>query len=501
MPQDRWVLHVCRGPERHTWLDPDDAAKCCNGYVRAHRITRDANGDAVLVYYWAPASTVVTPEPTGRRTSVRWTINRLSHAAWFERLAEVADTAPEWQVIKAGLLTLRLVDKYVADALRGIRLTHKEFVAVRRDVEALPASPMRRILRRIVQTAATYESGALPPLSPVLMAMGDLLERRGEHSLAADVYGTMAEYANSRRDQEAAPYAYVRMGACLRQLGRLDDAATAYRLGRSIADRLGAFEATLHLDLGLAAIELERSDYAAAEVALDALIAQAAGAGRGPGPNPVLAAAYHDRGVVAIHRGDPATALRWLGDALAEARTDLVHRQRIATDVAKGLSHIGLGDAARTICSTLAEHATQPELRWMAAITHLELAGADGNANEFDAVRTRLDGEGLSARCRAFYALRLADGHRRLGRPASAVEAYRLAIQYGADAKLDHIADTAQARLDDADHTPWRAAQHAPPVADDVVATVLASVGQLRRDLAVIGPEPNGPRRPGLTTG
>jgi tetratricopeptide (TPR) repeat protein len=451
MPHDRLVLHLCRGPERHTWLDPADAAKCCNGFVRAHRITRDANGDAVLVYYWAPDT--AHPRPPSRRQATRWTISRLSHAAWFERLAEVADTAPEWQVIKAGLLTLRLVDKYVADALRGIRLTHKEFVAVRHDVDALPPSPMRRVLRRIILTAATYESGALPPLSPILTAMGELLERRGEHSLAADVYGTLAEYANSRRDQEAVPHAYVRMGACLRQLDRLADAATAYRLGRSIAERLGAFQATLHLDLGLASIELERGEYATAALQLDALIAQAAGAGRGPGLTPVLAAAYHDRGVVALHLGRPAAALRWLDDALAEARTDLVHRQRIATDVAKALAHIGLGDSARAICATLAEHGTLRDLRSLATITHLGLASTDRNAVEFDTVRARLDDQPLSTRCRALYARALADGNRRLGRST--------------DTTLDMIPTNEL-------------------VSDDVIESVLAAIAQLRRDLGVI---------------
>jgi tetratricopeptide (TPR) repeat protein len=459
MPHDRLVLHLCRGPERHTWLDPADAAKCCNGFVRAHRITRDANGDAVLVYYWAPMTTR-RPSPS-RRQATRWTISRLSHAAWFERLAEVADTAPEWQVIKAGLLTLRLVDKYVADALRGIRLTHKEFVAVRHDVEALPPSAMRRVLRRIILTAATYESGALPPLSPILTAMGELLERRGEYSLAADVYGTLAEYANSRRDQEAVPHAYVRMGACLRRLDRLADAATAYRLGRSIAERLGAFQATLHLDLGLAEIDLERGDYAAATAALDALIAEAAGAGRGPELTPLLAAAYHDRGVAALHRGDPAAALHWLADALTEAKADLVHRQRIAIDVAKGLACIGLGDAARTVCAMLAEHATLRELRSMATITHLGLAGADRNEAEFDAVRARLDNAALSPRSRALYALALADGNRRLGRPTDST----------------------------ADPLPHDSLEMIPTgesVADDVIESALDLISQLRRDLGVI---------------
>src|SRR5215469_10599370 len=47
-------VFYCQGAEAHVWSDPDDAAKCCNGYERAVKIERDARGTVHLSYYWRP---------------------------------------------------------------------------------------------------------------------------------------------------------------------------------------------------------------------------------------------------------------------------------------------------------------------------------------------------------------------------------------------------------------------------------------------------------------
>ncbi len=115
-------VFYCQGADAHVWSDPDDASKCCNGYERAVRIERDAEGNVALVYYWkAVAPPVVgiaggvtppaagmlpseprrsagdpsraSPAPSGPNAAVP---DPLRHVAYFEALGQSDAGTPEW---------------------------------------------------------------------------------------------------------------------------------------------------------------------------------------------------------------------------------------------------------------------------------------------------------------------------------------------------------------------------------------------------------------------
>ncbi|MGE5099784.1 MAG: hypothetical protein ACM3SX_07340, partial [Deltaproteobacteria bacterium] len=75
----------------------------------------------------------------------------LRHVAFFEELAKLDESDPSWRSVSAGLVTMRLVDRWFA----GERSAAESWAvnAVRGAIEEVPeTTPLRRILSAIIDT-------------------------------------------------------------------------------------------------------------------------------------------------------------------------------------------------------------------------------------------------------------------------------------------------------------------------------------------------------------
>jgi tetratricopeptide (TPR) repeat protein len=489
------VIYLCRGVVPHAWTDPRDAVSCCNGYERACRVVRDASGDAGLEYFWR-RSEVVAAIPAGVERVARapadgggvaggtWPVSALAHAAFLERLATVGEAGRA--EVQAGLVVLKLIDRWAIGVLSGVRVPAVAVRAARAAVSMVAPGPIARMLSAAVVAVTDDAPERAVAWSALLQVYGGLLEDGAEWALAADVYGTMIEYARTPGDVERVPAAYDRMGHCLRQLGRLDAAQRAYVVGRAIADRGADVGATLRLRISEANLAgAGRGNWPEAERRLDAVIADAQVAGL----DDVLAMARHDRGLVATERGRPDDALTFLHAAFLGYR-DAVKQQRALNDIARLLRELGARDAARAVFKVSHECAAQQDVRWVAAINLLDLAVEDGGRVEFEDYRCELEAEPLSARHAAYFAVFVGDGYRRFGSRAQSAAAYQRALAIGRSAGMHEIvvrAESALAALDAPVQSPPRVAADSVAGASwsELIDPIVSSAEDLRRALAV----------------
>jgi tetratricopeptide (TPR) repeat protein len=405
------VFH-CSGPERHTWVLADDAAKCCNGYRRARRIRRGTRGDT-LEFFWqpvdAPPEHPIMPNPA------------------------LADSAHQ-RSLKAGWLVLRLLD-------RGNRATLKELAAVRRAIDAIADERLRDVLQKLTEALPERASDETASVPALLFGYGLLLETMGEWSLAVDVYETACRYALGSEDRRGLPLVYSRLGFCHRQLEHLAAASQAYTHGRALAQAAGDMAAELRLRNGEGALALHRGDFAGAIGIFEAVMRDA----RDGGYRDAFARASHDRGHVALMQDADEQAARYFATAF-QAYAAPSDRERALEDLASALSRLGARDAARDAFLIAEATAIERETRAQAAINLLRLAAEDGDELGFESHRRAVgDPALLPAWLQAELHWRLADGYGLLGLRAQAVKHCRLLGEIACEHRLNEYAYIAEA--------------------------------------------------------
>src|SRR6185312_758549 len=115
-------------------------------------------------------------EPATAERRVNRTDGMLRHLAFFEELGAMDESDVSWRAVSAGLVVMRLVDRWMSDGALGLT--------------AHSVSAVRRILSAVVDAMAESESGEMHAVTPRLMAYGQALEYESKLSLAADVYRT-----------------------------------------------------------------------------------------------------------------------------------------------------------------------------------------------------------------------------------------------------------------------------------------------------------------------
>jgi tetratricopeptide (TPR) repeat protein len=443
-------VFYCQGPEAHVWSDPDDAGKCCNGYERAVEIQRDAQGSAQLKYYWRPLHPPVvgiaggvTPlagrsmpveapgcafgdEPRGGEEG----LSPLRHIAYFEALGASETGTPEWEATSAGLVVLRLVDRWVWRHVRERAPTFREFVTVRRAIARVGPGAMRAALEELASAVAVFSSARAAPVNDCLMAYAQVLQDGAQWSLAADVYDTVLMNARSASDARALPVCAVRAGLCLRMMGKLREADRVYRFGLDVASEIGDRHSEMLARVGLAAVAAQRGELPEAVSVLDQVILGAVG----PELKAVRAAALHDRGGVAIVRQEYERAVLLLYEAFTLYQ-DVANRDRALNDLATALGSLGLRGAAHDAYFVIHSTSHQRDLRWWAGLNLMRLAVLEHNESEFEQYRLRLRRESLTGTHAAHYALFVGEGHARFGRPDRARRAFsraaELALEFG----------------------------------------------------------------------
>jgi tetratricopeptide (TPR) repeat protein len=408
--------------------------------VRRSRTIRTDAGDVRLEFYWeqlpesAPDANPPDPHPdphpdpdTVRRTAAG--ISPYSHHPFFARLATVEQDSSTWRTLTAALLTLRLVDRWVMRTDDERRPSFREYVMVRRAVDEVDASRPRAVLHDLTRTLHDYAGAGARSVPALLIDLGRLLEDDAEWAVAADVYETVIAHARIRMDHSDVPrcydtdvpLCYDRMGYCLRQDGRVDEAASAYARGRAVARTAGDTPAVLRLRVSEANLALHRGDLHASATMLDAVIADA----RRGGHRDAMALAAHDRGVVAFELGELDQAARFLHDAVASYDAP-ARRLRAMVDLARTLRALGAHAAARDAFSALYASADQRDCKWSAAINLLDLAVTDGDEPAFEALHHAIAAEQLPVRLEAQYYRTLALGFRAFGHVAKAELTWRV---------------------------------------------------------------------------
>lgn len=481
MPKsDQPRIYECCGPERHTWLDRDDAAKCCNGYRREKRIIRDEDG-ARLEFYWQAVETPVTADgqlqPAGQLRATPREINLLGHTPFFDRLAQFTDTAaPAWKSICAGMLTMRVIDRYAADRESARAPTFREYHWVRSAVDELEEGQVRDVLGALLDAARGIDESKTLSIPKLLFSYAWLLEDEAEWGVAEDVYNTVIEHANNLDEPDARPWSYCRLAYCLRQQGNVKDAAGALRRGRKVARDLKDVPAELRLRVAEANLTIHRGNISLASAQLDAVIADA----RSAGAPEALARALHDRGVLAREGDRHEEAAALLYEAYV-TYTDEQLQVRVLHDLALTAKDLGWRDTARDAFLVLYLDGSRRESHLVAAINLMEIAADDGDAVSFERYRQALEDQPLSARHAASFQLRAAEGYRRFGRRSFAEVAYRTLLRHAEDHGLNEFIVKALDGLKaDAPSPPLRSAP--VPVQFAPVATTLRS-----RRLALTG--------------
>jgi tetratricopeptide (TPR) repeat protein len=449
-------VFYCQGADAHVWSDPDDASKCCNGYERAVRIERDAQSGVALTYYWKPTtappvvgiaggvtppadmlSGVPAPEADGLSPLPIGHSDTLRHVAYFEALGQSDAGTAEWEATSAGLVVLRLVDRWVWRHVRERAPTFREFVTVRRAVARVAPGPLRTALEHLASAIAVFSGARAAPVNDCLMAYAQVLQDGARWSLAADVYDTVIFNARSASDSRALPVCAVRAGYCLRMMGQVDDAERVYRLGLDLAYEIGDVPSARLARVGMAAVAAQRGALLDAESLLDEVLAEATR--EESGATAVRAVALHDRGGVAIMRQEYEKAVLLLYEAFALYQ-DVPNRDRALNDLATALGGLGLRRAARDAYFVIHSTSHQRDLRWWAGLNLMRLAVQEQNEHEFEHYRRLLRAESLTGTHAAHYALFVGEGHARFGRPDRAHRAFSRAAELAREFGLASVA-------------------------------------------------------------
>lgn len=343
------------------------------------------------------------------------------HLAFFRAASAEPEGSTEYKTLLAGLLVMRLLDKWRSRVDGDRELKFHEFVAVKRTVESIADSPVRRILADLVNTISAFTDGSADTRVPKLIAYAQLLEHDARYDPSADVYLTAIELTTN--DRELLPLCYQRAGVCLRKLGFIDRAAELYRTGLAVAAENGDQFWSLRLRMSTARIEFHKGDLPEAERQLDAIIADADTL-----ESPAAAEARHERGQVAYARDQDALAAEYFYAAM---KTYLDPQKKLLAmhDLASTLVDLGHLQYAKTALSAIHNSANATtELRHHAALNLMRIAVLSGEQVKYDQLRRELAEARLTGHQRAHYHVFVGQGYLKFGEAARAREEFAEAL-------------------------------------------------------------------------
>ena len=360
----------------------------------------------------------------------------LRYLAFFEAIADLEDEGPLWHSLSAGLVTLRLVDGWLARGGSEIGADQWAIQAVRQQIDGMPVTdPARAILEGIVGEVERPGAASPARIAPRLMAYGRSLDFSGRWALAAELFATVLDYIDPVGDSDLAIAAQFRLAFCRRVLGQLDAAEQDYATAGRMAANVGDAGNTLRSSIGLAKVAMARGNLPLAERMLDEVVVKAAAAEL----RPLRALALHDRANVAIMREEHERAIGMLNEALPDIGA-ASSRDRVIADIALGFLRLGVHSAARDAFLVVATTAEEQFSRWSATINLLHLATLDEMELAFEQYRRQLASEPMGPELAAQYHYSLGMGLRRFGRTEQAREALRegirLAEEHGLNVEL-----------------------------------------------------------------
>lgn len=335
---------------------------------------------------------------------------KLRHLPFFEEVANRVEGDPEWHAAVAGLVVLRLVDRWIEERSR---LSIDDVWAVR-SVEAAieqmsAGTPSRTLLGRVIRALKEQRPDIHVVVTP-LMAYAQALEYEAKWSLAADVYQAVLAHLHPIQDTDASIAAHLRLGSCYRSLNRIEEATSAYVSASRIAAASGDMVGILRARVGESAIAVLRGNLPAAEMILDDTIARAVG----DRMDDVRSRALHVRANVAKLRGQYELSIQLAYRALYDSET-ATERDRILADIAGAFADLGAYSTARDAYLVLWVTAQEPYTRWVACLNLIEIAAQTGSEVAFEEHRRALIGERLPPYVATGLQLMLGTGYLRFG--------------------------------------------------------------------------------------
>ena len=362
----------------------------------------------------------------------------LKHVVFLEAAAQAPEHSDERRTFQAALLTLRLIDQWMALGSDVADPTAQVLVATRDALTSVEQdAETRTALLAVVDGITALQDPDAQPLLPRVFAYGGLLEHRGALALAADVYATVARYVDSRTHFDLAYDAQMRQGYCFRTVGELDRAERAYEVAGALAARARDRVRVLYSRIGDAKVVWSRGNLPAADEALQAIAAEADVLGN----SRLHAIALHDLGAVARLRGDLPRAVRQVFEAFKRT-TDESEKERVLLDLAGFLAQSGAYQTARAALGVLESGGRTQEARWSAQLNLLDLAALEGSEPIFESYLRQLATQSLPTRQQVTF---LRDAARGLARFRRTDEA-RTMIQRGI--KLAESTGMAKARFE-----------------------------------------------------
>ena len=383
-----------------------------------------------------------------------------------------SDVDPDWTIISAGLLSLRVTDAWanpgeITDDELAVRIAGIAPVvdAIRDDDE------LRDALRALVASLGPRNEHTA--VQSALLAYGRVLERRARLELALDVYSSVVDlHAPDGFLGPNAIEALVRIAECHRHRAEWTRAEEMFAYAADRAGAAGDMEAALRARCYGAAVTAERGDADAAAAQLAAVQTEAERARR----KDLSALARHALAHVEFLRGDVERAARLAFDALDDLR-DPRERDRALADVAAAFAELGVRSAARDAQLIISATTDDAYVRWTSLINLMELAAGDRVQPAFEQYRHTLAAQRLPPRLAGYFHFYAAAGLHAFGDPHTARDEYRRALGIATRARLAQLAHEAEAalrKLDAALPPPDAPPARAPTPATASIAGALA---------------------------
>jgi tetratricopeptide (TPR) repeat protein len=338
-------------------------------------------------------------------------LSALRHLAFFDELSRRDETDDAWKEISAGLVVLRLVDRWLEEGAGVVADDAWGYASVVEAVDAISVGrPVRGMLRSVVDAMAMTATPNFRTVAPRLMAYARALDFDARWTLAVDVYHTVIASSEPLENADTVIAAHLRLGYCLRQIGEVDQSAAAYAMAGRIAEQTGDMVGVLRARIGDAKIAMLRGNLPRAELILDGTIEDAGKHGL----SGVESMALQDRASVAGMRGDYELAVRMAYRALPGTESER-NRDRLLHDIAVAFGRLGVRTAARDAFLVLVATSADQFVRWSASIQLMAIAAADGVGPMFEKYRQELAGQTLPTVLGAEFELETGRGYLALG--------------------------------------------------------------------------------------
>ncbi len=403
----------------------------------------------------------------------------LPHRAYIEALADAPEGSAAWHAIVAGYAALQLFESWMDGGIGTAGPNMLDVRRVRRYLDMVPQPhPSRRCLAHLVDC---IEATSVDPdvesmerrseVGRVITSYARLLQYEAHWGLAADVHGTIVEFAQRTNDVTRMLDSMLMRGYGLRMQGRLGEASDAYAALRAAAIAAGDERYRLESQLSDAKVAVDRGNFPLARDLLDRTIGEA----RRVECTVVVSKGLTDRARIAAMDGDHDLALTCSYEAL-ELADEAADRERILSNIALTFAQMGLREAARDAALLVAATAQDRNTRLTALVNLMELAHQDGRELVFEQYRRNLAREELTPYLQAVYLETCAEGFSAFGRASEAQYAAQQMLELAERHGLNEFVLKAESLL--------HAAERAPAEPTTATRSLTAQTSSIARAIA-----------------